>query len=251
MDAAPPRPQFSHYPSHPPPVPLRLVTSPEHACSYFSNRTATTRAFWASSIDASLYHRFMDAGFRRSGKVVYQPICTACRRCIPIRVPIAAFQPDKSQRRCWRKNQDLLVSIDPPLPTEEKFQLYQRYREHWHRSEDAHDWKTFTTFLYDSPVETLEFTYRDPAGQLLGVGICDVCSDSLSTVYFYFEPQQSRRSLGTFSALWEIDWARRAGIPYYYLGYWVSGCQAMEYKANFKPCELLGTDGIWRAKVLC
>lgn len=248
MDDAPSQPQSSAYPSHPPPILLRLTTTPDHACSYFPDRLATTRAFWASAIEGELYHQFMDAGFRRSGKVIYQPICTACRRCIPIRVPVAKFSPDKSQRRVWRKNQDLAVSIDSPAPTEEKYHLYERYRRQWHNSADGHDYQTFTSFLYDSPVDTIEISYRGAAGKLLGVGICDLCSHSLSTVYFYFEPEESRRNLGTFSALWEIDWAKRAGIPHYYLGYWVSGCGAMEYKSTFRPCELLGTDGIWREK---
>ncbi len=92
----------------------------------------------------------------------------------------------------------------------------------------------------------MEICYRDAAGSLLGVGICDVCAESLSSVYFYFDPDEARRSLGTFSAMWEIEWARRNSIPHYYLGYWVKACGAMEYKANFKPFELLGTDGVWR-----
>ena len=248
MDEIPSIPRHSTYPSHAPPVQLRLVESPAHACSYFPDRSAITRAFWASEIPPELYHRFMDAGFRRSGKVVYQPICHRCRSCVPIRVPVARFVPNKSQRRAWRKNQDLIVTADLPTPTEEKHQLYERYRRHWHASNEGHDWETFTSFLYDSPVETLEFSYRDPAGKLLGIGICDVCAASLSTVYFYFDPEESQRGLGTFSALWEVEWARRAGIPYYYLGYWVSGCGTMEYKAGFHTCELLGADGIWREK---
>ena len=69
---------------------------------------------------------------------------------------------------------------------------------------------------------------------------------SLSSVYFYFDPEQAGRRLGTFSALWEIEWAREMNIPHYYLGYWVAGCGAMEYKASFRPCEALGTDGVWR-----
>jgi arginyl-tRNA--protein-N-Asp/Glu arginylyltransferase len=239
----------SAYPSHAPPVSVRLTISPEHDCSYFPQRRAITRAFWAQAMPGELYRQFMVAGFRRSGKVIYQPICSQCRACVPIRVPVTQFAPDKSQRRCWRKNQDLIVSADVPEPTAEKHELYERYRRHWHASGEGHDWETFTSFLYDSPVETLEFSYRDSAGKLLGVGICDVCEQSLSTVYFYFEPQEARRGLGTFSALWEIDWARRAAIPHYYLGYWVGGCGAMEYKSSFKPCELLGTDGVWRERI--
>jgi arginine-tRNA-protein transferase len=194
----------------------------------------------------SLYHRFMDAGFRRSGRVVYQPVCGHCRACVPLRVPVATFQPDKSQRRTWRRNPDLTVTLTDPEPTPEKHDLYERYRQQWHGADEPRDWSQFTSFLYDSPVETLEFSYRDPAGRLLGVGICDVCDESLSSVYFYFDPDESKRSLGTFSALYELDWASRAGIPYYYLGYWITGCGAMEYKANYRPCEALGTDGVWR-----
>ena len=92
----------------------------------------------------------------------------------------------------------------------------------------------------------MEFLYRDTGGTLIGVGICDVCEESLSSVYFYFDPGERKRGLGTFSAMWEIAWAGEAGIPFYYLGYWVRGCGAMEYKANFRPCEVLGTDGVWR-----
>ena len=54
------------------------------------------------------------------------------------------------------------------------------------------------------------------------------------------------RSLGTFGAVYEIGFARDQGIPSYYLGYWVSGCAAMQYKANFRPCEILHPDGVWR-----
>jgi arginine-tRNA-protein transferase len=188
----------------------------------------------------------MDAGFRRSGKVVYQPVCPGCRQCVPLRVPVASFTPSKSQRRAWRRNQDLTVTIAPPEPTLEKHDLYERYRRDWHGSADPPSWEQFVSFLYDSPTQTLEFSYRDGAGHLLGIGICDLSPKSLSSVYFYFDPAQSGRALGTFSALYEIDWARRAGIPHYYLGYWVAGCTAMAYKNTFRPCELLGTDGVWR-----
>lgn len=246
MDAQHAEQDRSAYPSHPPPVSLELVTTPDHPCSYFDNRVSRTRAFWAPELPGDLYHRFMDAGFRRSGRVVYQPVCGRCRRCVPLRVPVATFAPDKSQRRVWRRNQDLAVGVDGPVATAEKYDLYNRYRRDWHGSDEPHEWDEFTSFLYDSPVDTLEFSYRDPAGKLIGIGICDVCDASLSSVYFYFDPAERKRVLGTFSAMWEIAWAARAGIPHYYLGYWVSGCGAMEYKANFRPCETLGTDGVWR-----
>jgi len=147
----------------------------------------------------------------------------------------------------------LTVSIGVPEPTAEKFELYGRYTTQWHGKspgEEGQDlegrWETFESFLYDSPVDTLEFCYRDPTGRLLAVGICDVCPQSLSSVYFYFDPADARRGLGTFGAVYEIEFARAKGMPHYYLGYWVAGCAAMQYKSTFRPCEILDTDGEWR-----
>ena len=226
---------------------VRLVVLPEHACSYLPGRRSVNRAFMAGKMPGEVYHRFMDAGFRRSGKLVYQPVCPGCRACMPLRVPVAGFQPGKSQRRCWRKNQDLYVTRSEPEPTEEKYDLYRRYTAGWHgKPQDDEGWETFESFLYDSPVDTVEFLYRDTSGRLLAVGICDVSARSLSSVYFYHDPSESSRGLGTFGAMYEIDAARRWGIPHYYLGFWITGCGTMDYKSRFRPCEVLHPDGAWR-----
>jgi arginine-tRNA-protein transferase len=231
------------YPAFPPPTDVPLTVLPEHDCPYLPPRRATTRGLLASRIPADLYHDFLDAGFRRSGKLIYQPICRGCRQCVPIRVLVDRFQPSKSQRRCFRRNADLIVSCGPAKASAEKQELYRRYVTGWHGGESA---EGFESFLYDSPVETIEFCYRDPAGRLLAVGICDLSRRSLSSVYFYFDPADAWRGLGTFGVLYELGWAGRSGIPFYYLGYWIHGCGTMKYKANFRPFELLLPDGNWR-----
>jgi arginine-tRNA-protein transferase len=146
-----------------------------------------------------------------------------------------------------------MIGQAAPVADDERYELYRRYVDGWHGRaiEDGPDTaaadprEAFESFLYDSPVDTVEFTYRNPNGQLLAVGICDRSKQSLSSVYFYFDPAHARRGLGTFGALHEIAVARDAGIPFYYLGYWVRGCAAMEYKANFRPNQVLLPDGRW------
>jgi arginine-tRNA-protein transferase len=229
----------------PAPVRVPLHVLPDHDCPYIAGRIATSRAFMVSEMPGEMYHAFMDAGFRRSGRMVYQPICRGCRACQPIRVPVATFVPNKSQRRCRRKNGDIVVTIDEPTPTEEKYALYLRYLSEWHGKSDGEDFQSFVQFLYDSPVQTVEFCYRDAVGKLLAVGICDLSPQSLSSVYAYHDPAESARGLGTFSALYEIEQARARGIPYYYLGFWVAGCATMDYKANFRPHEVLHPNGAW------
>src|SRR5665213_45517 len=98
------------YPAWEVPIDVRLTVLPEHRCAYLPDRVAQSRAFWAERMAPEVYHALMDAGFRRSGKLVYQPVCRGCRQCLPIRVPLATFQPSKSQRRSVRKNADLVVS---------------------------------------------------------------------------------------------------------------------------------------------
>jgi leucyl-tRNA---protein transferase len=238
----------SHYPTHPPPLSVPLTVFPEHECSYLPGRKSISRGFLIGQMPGGTYHRFMNAGFRRSGKLLYQPVCRGCRACMSLRVPVETFRVSKSQRRCARRNQDLQITWDEPAVTPEKYELYRRYVTIWHEKNDEEEqsWEGFASFLYDSPVDTIECCYRDAAGRLLAVGICDVCAASLSSVYFYHEPDESRRGLGTFGALCEIEMTGKLGIPHYYLGYWVNGCAAMQYKASFRPCEILHPDGTWR-----
>jgi leucyl-tRNA---protein transferase len=239
-------PQFSHYPNVPPPGRSLLHTLPPHPCPYLPGRASTLRAFAAREIDSAVYFKYVDAGFRRSGQMIYQPVCDGCRECVQIRVPIETFRPSKSKRRTSRRNADLRITVAEPVPTQEKFDLYSRYCAVWHRRGEPETVDAFMSFLYSSPVPSLEWEYR-LGDCLVAVGLCDAFHGrALSSVYFYFDPQFAERSLGTFGALHEIETARSLGMSHYYLGYWIRNCSAMNYKANFRPAEVLGLDGVWR-----
>ncbi len=217
---------------------------PAHACPYLPGREARICGFVAESLSASLYHELMDLVFRRSGRLFYRPACAGCRECVPIRVSVAAFTPSRSQRRVSRRNADVSVEVGRPMPTDEKHALFRRYLAGQHDGSMSGERSSFEQFLYAPAVDTLEFEYR-LGRRLVGVGLADVCVRSLSSVYFYFDPEMRRRSLGVYSALQEIEYCRREGIPHYYLGYYVQDSGAMNYKARFRPYELLRADGGW------
>ncbi len=248
-------PSFSYHPAPPPPVRTRLTQLSEQPCSYLPGRMSTVRAVLATGIPGEVYQAFMDRGFRRSGSMLYQPTCRGCRACVPLRVPVDAFRPSKSQRRSVNRNADLAVTVGEAAPSDEKFALYRRYVTQWHGKPDdaggADDGgrAAFESFLYDSPVETIEFQHRDAGGRLLAVGLCDVNAVSLSSVYFYFDPADAARGLGTFGAMREIAHAAAERIPYYYLGYWIADCREMKYKADYRPHELLHPDAKWRPAI--
>jgi arginyl-tRNA--protein-N-Asp/Glu arginylyltransferase len=234
------------YPAAAPPVSVAMTELPGRPCPYLPDRVMTIRGFAAGRMEPGLYHAFMDAGFRRNGRVFYQPICRGCRRCLPLRVPAGLFAPSRSQRRSAERNRDVKIQFGPPTFNDEKYDLCERYLRLRHGRDAVESRESMQEFWLSSPVTTLEFTYRDGSGRLLAIGICDMCAESLSSVYFYYEPTEAGRGLGTFGAMVELDFAATRGIPYYYLGYWIQECGAMEYKSRFRPCEVMCPDGMWR-----
>jgi arginine-tRNA-protein transferase len=144
----------------------------------------------------------------------------------------------------WRKNQDLVVSISGPKYSSDKLEMYNDYLAFQHEEAEWSSSFDLKRFLYYSPVNTVEFEYR-LQHRLVAVGIVDIGSRALSSVYVYFDPEFAGRSLGTFSGLFELDYCRRNGIPFNYFGYYVAESPSMSYKARFAPFELLTDDGKW------
>ncbi len=79
--------------------------------------------------------------------------------------------------------------------------------------------------------------FRDD--RLVGVDLIDILDDGISAIYFFYDPDYARLSLGTYSLLYQIRLARILELPYIYLGYWVDGCKAFAYKSRFAPEEIL------------
>src|SRR3546814_15240617 len=75
----------------------------------------------------SLYPQALRSGFRRSGDLVYRPHCRGCKACVAVRIPVADFVPDRSQRRCLARNADVDAPIVPSPRTDEQLALYRRY----------------------------------------------------------------------------------------------------------------------------
>jgi arginine-tRNA-protein transferase len=226
-------------------VSLPLLAGPAHPCPYLAGQTAMNEFGVFSRLLPSDYQRLMDAGFRRSGCVVYRPRCAGCHECRPIRVPASAFRTSRSQRRVLRRNADVRVDIGSPASSDEKWRVYSAYLQHQHGGSMSEDRDDFESFLYQSPTSTLEMVYT-LGRRVVAVGIVDLCPMSMSSVYFFFDPSEARRSLGVFGALREIEECCRRGLAYWYIGYYIRDCRRMNYKGQFRPCELLGLDGAWR-----
>jgi arginyl-tRNA--protein-N-Asp/Glu arginylyltransferase len=224
-----------------------LPRTPPHPCPYLPDRVARERAFLAERLDGDSYHELMDRGFRRSGSMFYATDCPGCRACVPLRVPVATFRPTKSQRRAWRRNADVTVAARAPQYEPETFALYRRYLAHQHAGrEQPDDEAGFREAFFAPVVDSVEVRYL-LGGRLVAWSLLDVCARSLSSVYHCFDPEHARRSLGVYSVLAEIAWARDLGVPWYYLGFWIEGARTMRYKADYGPHETLH-EGQWCAR---
>jgi arginine-tRNA-protein transferase len=217
------------------------VTDP---CPYLPGQEATFR-FGNGHLASGHYEQLLDWGYRRNGTYVYRPVCSACQECWVLRVPVATFKMTKSQRRVWNKGlRSFSTSVGSCHFSDEKAKVYERYLAFQHEGEEGPVTEArYRPFLVDSCLrhETMEIQYRVD-GQLAGVGVIDRLRRALSTVYFYFDPDFAPLSPGTWSALFEIQLARAWHLDYYYMGYFIPGCGAMNYKARFQPCELKQPD---------
>ncbi|MCB9855137.1 MAG: arginyltransferase [Phycisphaerales bacterium] len=226
-------------------LPLSLYLSSPHDCPYLPDRVATDVFSQVHSISAADYELLMNHGFRRSGRLIYRPVCTDCRECVPLRVPTGFFKASKSQRRVVRRNADVTMSIETPRISDEKWSMYADYLRYQHDGKMGEQREDFERFLYDSPTNTIELSFR-VGGRLVGVSIVDECPSCWSSVYFYFDPAEARRSLGVYSAICEIEASRSRGLPFWYAGFYIRDCNRMNYKAAYRPFEMLGPDGQWR-----
>jgi arginine-tRNA-protein transferase len=227
---------------------LGLEASPPSPCPYLPGRESRLVALRPNRLTPRLYGLFLDLNFRRLQDLVYRPQCDACRECRELRVDVERFRPTRAQRRCVKRNADLVAETGRPVPSAEKHAVYRRYLKARHDGSMSGSAEEFEEFLHQAPEMTREVVFR-AEDRFVGAGIFDVAKTALSAVYFYFDPELEARSPGTFNVLWLVEEARRRSLPWLYLGYYVAGSSNMAYKAGFHPHEVLGDDGRFRTPV--
>lgn len=224
------------------------LSGPE-TCHYLPDRDATQEYVQVGQLAPQEYEDLMNRGWRKFGPMLFRPVCQNCWECRPLRIPADRFTPDRSQRRALTRNADLVVRYAQPSVDAARVDLYRRY----HASQVAYKgWpdgdrteRGYAFQFVHNPVPAVEISIWE-GDVLRAIALTDVTPNVVSGVYHFHEPDCRQRGLGTFAMLHTIELARRLGRTWAYFGFYVAGCPSMSYKTNFRPCEILGADGVWR-----
>ncbi len=226
-------------------APQFYVTAPQ-PCPYLPGRMERKLFTALQSDDAEALNDTLSAqGFRRSQNVLYRPACAECSACLSARINVENFTLSKGQRRIIRRNAGLIRSAVSPWATEEQFALFREYLDSRHADGGMADMDIFefAAMIEQTPIRSRVIEYHTAEadgtkGKLVATCLTDLLGDGLSMVYSFFDPDLAAQSLGTYLILDHIEIARSNGLPYVYLGYWVSGSEKMDYKRRFSAVEV-------------
>ncbi len=228
-------------------IPQFFVTA-SAPCPYLPDREERKIFTTLDGPYANAFHNQLATdGFRRSQRIAYKPACEHCRACISVRILVDEYLPSRSCTRIMKRNIDLHAEQTEAIASQEQYSLLRDYLDTRHAEGGMAEMSVldYANMVEETTVNTqiIEYKSGSPISAknrpLVATALTDKLDDGLSMVYSFYGPQYSKRSLGTYLILDHIKRAKSLGLPYVYLGYWIDGCQKMEYKTRFRPLERL------------
>lgn len=207
------------------------------------------QCFECHSVPPEMMDRLWEAGWRHFGESFFRYSLNVnddgVQTITPLRVDLEKFTLSKSQRRVLTKNADLRCEFTPARLSDEARAMFQRHKERF--TENVPD--DLDTFLSSDPatVPCPCVECRVHLGdELIALSYLDLGEGSTSAVYGMFEPAHSRRSLGIYTLLREIEFTQSRGCRYYYPGYATREPSAYDYKKQLRGLEMLDWEsGLW------
>ena len=206
-------------------------------CPYGMAHVATFHQATFAPLSDRAMELFLAAGYRRNGNCLYNMCCLGCVACTPIRVHPEEFLLNRNQKRVLKTNKDVHIRMLPLCADNENIGLCEEFLRTRYPKEDNSASGYYRDFFLNNIVESIQLQFRIN-GRLVGTSIIDVGANWVNGVYFFFDPVESKRSLGTYNILHLIQMCQKLGIGYLYLGYFIQDISAMSYKANFNPHHL-------------
>ena len=208
-------------------------------CSYLKDKETTTHYKIVENSSSTYTTELIERGYRRFGKMYFRPICENCQECQSIKIDVDNFEFSKSQRRVLKKATFIDTYIQSPTITQEHIDLFEKYHLHM-RDKKEWDYQKTTAEHYNSSFVSghnnfgYEVLYYDN-DKLIAVDLIDILDEGISSIYFFYDPDYEKYSLGKLSLYYQIEFAKQNNKKWIYLGYYVQECPSLSYKAHYKP----------------
>jgi arginine-tRNA-protein transferase len=208
-------------------------------CSYLADKHQKTHYKIIQDCTKEQCSRLIQRGWRRFGKMFFRPICSDCNKCESLKIDVNSYNFSKSQRRVIKKSSKFKIIIQSPSLTKQHLELFRQYHDYM---EDKRDWQHqnvsadnyYASFVDGANNFAYEVLYFDN-NKLIGVDLIDILEDGISSIYFYYDPDYQKFSLGKYSIYQQIELAKKLSLAWIYLGYYVQECQSLSYKSQYKP----------------
>lgn len=215
-----------------------FIDSKPFQCGYFADRKSLFEEYLLEDISEIEFEYLLAHGMRHFGDYYFRPRCRGCYDCIPIRIRPEEFCFSRSQKRALKSCDNVEIKVGIPKYTDEKFRLYLNHKKRFPvLQDDVEDLENFRLSFYEKTPFGLEFEYRLD-NKIVGAALADCTRRAFSAIYTFYDLPDPRLSLGTFSILKQLEFCKKYGIKYFYLGYFILNNQSLKYKAQFKPNEV-------------
>ncbi len=215
----------------------------ENECAYLPDKKSRMEYKYIQNASGTLNDALTQRGWRRFGQYYSRPNCKGCQECKNLRIDALNYKFGRNARRTIKKNKNLIYTVGSPTLTNDHLKLYEKYHEFMERKKG---WKK-----YSIKASSYHELYVAGAGRfgkeilyylddkLIAVDLVDFLDNGISAIYFFYDPDFAHLSLGRYSIYVQIDLAKKFNLRWIYLGYYVKECSSLNYKANYKPYQLL------------
>jgi len=215
----------------------------DYECAYIPENKVRMNYKYIPRATTEYATAVIQRGWRRFGKYYFHPVCNGCDACKSLRIDVEAFKHSRSQKKALKRNVNTRIIVQKPSLTQMHIDLYDKYHNF---KSDKDGWKqksisqqeyheNFVDGAHEFGKEVL-YIVDD---KLVGVDLIDVLDDGISSIYFFYDPDYAHLSLGKFSLYKQIEMAKQRKLAWIYLGYYVKECASLNYKAEYKPNQIL------------
>lgn len=212
-------------------------------CPYLDNMMSINETLLIKELEDQDLEMLLSVGFRHFGEIFFRPLCKHCRKCISLRIPVQRFSLSKSVQRLYNRCRHLKVTLEKPVPSYKSFELYNQHKKRFKRQ----IYESYSLYVksFFHPFQFNHTLSIKDEGKLIALSHLDITANAISAVYCYFDENYARFSPGKFSIYKEIEIAKKMGIQWLYLGYYVPGNRHTRYKLQFKPNQVMTDDLTW------